>query len=193
VTLPAVPGGAPKVVPADKLAKLPVDKLPTCKAGEKSRPMTAPGLPAKPGLPHLPALPANASCDSVPKVIKNEEAKAKELSLPNGMQVGVSHAHKIVVRSRAACVYTQEFVGSAGKMITVDRIQAPPRVTLAELAHSLKMAGTFVSVSGIDTWTSPANHGMLWYSNNGYAIRVCGTNPATAAFVPGIASQLRTQ
>lgn len=193
VTLPAAPGSVPEVVPAGELAKLPVGKLPTCKADLKGKPVAPPKLPAKPGLPALPALPAAVSCHSVPMVIKNEEARAKEFSLPNGMQVGASHAHKIVVRSRAACVYTQEFVGGLGKMITVDRIQAPPQVTLAQLARSLKMPGKFVSVSGIDTWTSPANEGMLWYSNQGYAIRVAGTNPAAAALVPGIASQLRTQ
>lgn len=190
VALPAAPG-LPDVMSAAKLAKVPVGKLPTCKA-EMAKPVTPPHL-AKPGLPGLPALPANASCDSVPQVIKNEEAKAKELSLPNGMQVGGSHAHKIVIQSRAACVYTQEFAGGLGKMVTVDRIQTPPQVTLAELASGLKMPGKFVTVGGMDTWTSPANQGMLWFSNQGYAIRVDSTNPAAAALVPTIASQLRTQ
>lgn len=193
VALPAAPG-LPKVLPADKLAKLPVGKLPTCKTDElKGKAATPPHVPGTPGLPGLPALPANVSCSSVPKVIKNEEAKAKEFSLPNGMQVGASHAHRVVIQSRAACVYTQEFAGGLGKSITVDRIQTPPQVTLRELAAGLKMPGKFVSVSGMDTWTSPANQGMLWYSSQGYAIRVTGANPAAAALVPGIASQLRTQ
>jgi hypothetical protein len=55
------------------------------------------------------------------------------------------------------------------------------------------MPGDFVSVSGVNTWQSPANDGMLWYSDKGYAIRVTSANPAAAALVPGIASQLRTQ
>lgn len=189
VSLPAAPG-LPDVLTAAQLAKVPVGKLPTCK-GDQGKPAT-PELP-KAGLPALPALPANASCDSVPKVIKNEQVRAKELSLPNGMQLAGSHAHRIVVKSRAACVYTQELVGGLGSMITVQRIQTPPQVTLAELAQSLKMAGHFVSVSGMDTWTSPANQGMLWFSPQGYAVRVASTNPAAAALVPAIATQLRTQ
>ena len=188
VSLPAAPG-LPDVLSAAKLAKLPVGKLPTCKVDKKG-PVTAPRLPGKPG---LPALPAAVSCDSVPKVIKNEEAKAKEFNLSNGTQVGASHAHRIVIQSRAACVYTQQLVTGLGGFVTVDRIQTPPQVTLRELAAGLAMPGKFVSVSGIDTWTSPVNQGMLWYSEKGYAIRVTGNNPVTAGLVPGIASQLRTQ
>jgi hypothetical protein len=207
VTLPAAPKGKlpkgikgidgaqagklTKVLPASELAKLPVSKLPTCTAGEeKGKAVNPPSLPAKPG---LPALPANASCDSVPKTIKNEEARAKEFTLPNGMQFAAAHAHKVVIQSRAACVYTQELVAGTREMLTIDRIQTPPQVTLHELAAGLRMPGDFVSVSGVDTWRSPANEGMLWYSDKGYAIRVTSANPAAAALVPGIASQLRTQ
>lgn len=191
VKLPAAPG-LPDVMSAAQLANLPVGQLPTCKGGDDSmgKPAAAPKLP---GLPNLPAVPSAVSCDSVPKVIKNEESKAKGLSLPNGMEFGASHAHKIVIQSRAACVYTQELVGALPGMITVDRIQTPPQVTVAELASGLQMAGKFVSVSGVETWTSPANQGMLWMSPQGYAIRVATTNPALAALVPGVASQLRTQ
>ena len=164
VSLPAAPG-LPDVLSAAELAKLPVGKLPTCKG--KSSPVTPPHVPGKAGLPELPALPANVSCDSVPNVIKNEEAKAKELNLPNGMKLGVSHAHRIVIQSRAACVYTQQLVTGLGNMITVDRIQTPPQVTLRELAAGLEMPGKFVSVNGVDTWTSPVNSGMLWYSGKG--------------------------
>jgi hypothetical protein len=78
-------------------------------------------------------------------------------------------------------------------MLTVDRIQTPPQVTLQELAAGLRMPGDFVSVNGVNTWQSPANGGMLWYSDKGYAIRVTSANPAAAALVPSIASQLRTQ
>ncbi len=189
VTLPATPGVPAKVLPAGTLAKLPASKLPVCKAGEqKAAAATPPNLP-KPGLP----APTGVSCASVPPVIKSEEARAKELTLPNGMRVAASHAHRIVIRSRAACVYTQAFAGGAAKMITVQRIQTSPQVTLKELAQGLKMPGRFVSVRGVDTWCAPMNRGMLWYSGQGYAIRVTGTNPAAAALVPGIASQLRTQ
>jgi hypothetical protein len=191
VTLPAAaPGKLPKVLPAAELAKLPVSKLPTCEAGEEeTQAATAPKVPGAPRLP----LPTGVSCDKVPAVIKNQEARAKEFSLPNGAQFGVSHAHRIVIQSRAACVYTQELAGAAPGMITVDRITTPPQVTLAELAQGLKMAGDFVSVDGVNTWTTPTHDGMLWYSDKGYAIRVAGNNPATAALLPGIASQLRTQ
>ena len=185
VTLPEAPG-LPKVLPAAELAKLPVGKLPTCKAGESGKPVTAPHVPAPPALSAL-------SCDSVPQEIKNEQAKAKDLNLPNGMQFGVSHAHKIVIKSRAACVYTQELVGGLGNLITVQRITTPPQVTLQELASSLKMAGSFVKVDGVDTWTSPLNQGMLWSSDKGFAVRVVSTNPAAAAVLPAIASELRTQ
>ena len=191
VALPAAPG-LPDVLSAAKLAKLPVGKLPTCKADGVKTQSGTPSLP-KAGLPQLPALPTGASCDSVPKVIKNQEAKAKELSLPNGMQLGASHAHKIVIQSRAACVYTQQLAGGLGSMITVQRIQTPPQVTLTELAQNLKMAGSLASVNGVDTWTSPANTGMLWFAPQGDAVRVDTTNPAAAALVPAIASQLRTQ
>src|SRR3569833_292723 len=184
-------GKLAKTLPAGERAKLPVSKLPTCTAGEeKSKTAGHPSLPVKPG---LPALPANASCASVPKTIKNEQARAKEFTLPNGMQFGASHAHKIVVQSRAACVYTQQLVAGSKELLTVDRIQTPPQVTLQELAGGLKMPGSFVSVNGMNTWQSPANGGMLWYSDKGYAIRVTSNNPAAAALVPGVASQLRTQ
>jgi hypothetical protein len=191
VTLPAAaPGKLPKVVPAGKLAKLPVGKLPTCKAGqEKGQSVNPPTLPGAPSLP----VPTAVNCDQVPAVIKNEQARAKEFSLPNGMQVGASHAHKIVIQSRAACVYTQELAGGLPGMISVDRIQTPPQVTLAEVAQGLQMPGSFVSVNGVDTWRTPAHDGMLWYSDKGYAIRVTGTNPATDALLPGIASQLRAK
>lgn len=192
VALPAA-RGLPSSLPAAELAKLPVGKLPTCQAGQtKSAPVNPPNVPGG-AVPGLPELPAGASCDSVPKVIKNQEAKAKELTLPKGMRFGVSHAHRIVIKSRAACVYTQQLVGGVGNLITVDRIETPPQVTLAELAQSLKMAGSYVKVDGVNTWTSPANQGMLWYSTKGYAIRVDSTNPTAAALVPAIASQLRTQ
>jgi hypothetical protein len=201
VTLPAAPTGKlpkgikadklPKVLPASELAKLPVSKLPTCKAGvEKGKSVNPPNLPTKPG---LPALPTNVSCDSVPQTIKNEQVRAKEVTLPNGMQFAAGHAHKVVIQSRAACVYSQELVAGSRAMLTVDRIQTPPQVTLQELAAGLRMPGDFVSVSGVNTWQSPANDGMLWYSDKGYAIRVTSANPAAAARVPGIASQLRTQ
>lgn len=203
VTLPAAPTGKlpkgvaadklPHVLPASELAKLPVSKLPTCDAGqEKGKSVNPPNLP-KPGLPALPALPSAVSCDSVPPVIKNEEAKAKEFTLPNGMQFAASHAHRIIIQSRAACVYTQEVVLGAKDMLTVDRIQTPPQVTLAELASGLRMPGDFVSVDGVNTWRTPDNEGMLWYSDKGYAIRVTSLSPVTAALVPGIASQLQTQ
>src|SRR3954466_425111 len=42
--LPAARGGGPEVLPADKLAKLPVGKLPTCKAGTKGKSLTPPKL-----------------------------------------------------------------------------------------------------------------------------------------------------
>jgi hypothetical protein len=174
------------------LPKVPVDKLPLCKAGtggstSPTSPIHPPTLPGKPGL----EVPAAVSCDSVPAVIKNEEARAKDFTLPNGMHVGAAHVHSVVIKSRAACVYTQEFIGGLAQLITVDRITTPPQVTLRELAASLKMPGSFVKVSGIETWRSPVNSGMLWYSNKGYAIRVAGTNPAATALIPVIASQLR--
>jgi hypothetical protein len=190
VALPAAPG-LPDSLPAAQLAKLPVDKLPTCKGGDNGA-VTPPQAPAA-GLPDVPALPSGLSCDSVPNVIKNQDAKAKDLTLPNGMQFGVMHAHRIEIQSRAACMYTQELVGGLGNLITVDRIQTPPDVTLQELAQSLKMAGSFAKVDGVNTWTSPLNQGMLWYSTKGVAIRVDSTNPAAAALIPAIATQLRTQ
>jgi hypothetical protein len=188
VTLPALPGKLPTTLPAAKLAKLPVGKLPTCKAGEqKTQSAAAPKAPA------LPALPSAVDCAKVPAVIKNEEAKAKSITLPNGATFGVAHAHKIVVQSRAACVYTQALVGSLPGTITVDRITTPPQVTVAELAHALKMPGKFVSVSGVDAWQTPTHNGILWYSDKGYAVRITGSNPAAAALLPGIASQLRAK
>jgi hypothetical protein len=191
VKLPDASGKLPKVLTAAQLAKLPVDKLPTCKAGEnKAKSVTPPKVPGHPG---LPALPVGASCDKVPAVIKNQEARAKDFALPNGMHVGASHAHSIVIQSRKACEYTQAFVKGAKTLVTVDRITTPPQVTIAEVAESLKMAGSFVSVSGVDTWTTPENNGMLWYSKDGYAIRLTGTGPASAALLPAIATQLRAQ
>jgi hypothetical protein len=187
VALPAAPG-LPKVMPAGELAKLPVSKLPTCKAGaEAGSPVTPPKVPGKPSLP----LPTGVSCDKVPAVIKNEQAQAKEYTLPNGMQVAASHAHKVVIQSRAACVYSQEFVGALHQKVTVDRITTPPQVTLQELATGLKMPGDFASVDGVETWRTPAHDGMLWYSDKGYAIRVTGNNSAADALLPAIASQLR--
>jgi hypothetical protein len=184
VTLPATP---PKVIPAGELAKLPVSKLPTCQAGTESTPVAPPKVPGTPSLP----LPTGASCDKVPAVIKNEQAQAKEYTLPNGLQVAASHAHKIVIQSRAACVYTQEFAGALPETVTVDRITTPPQVTLQELATGLQMPGDFVSVDGVNTWRTPTHDGMLWYSDKGYAIRVTGNNSAADALLPAIASQLR--
>lgn len=195
--LPKVPAGklsklpkVPSVVTASQLATLPVGKLPTCKAGgEKSQ---AAAAPKAPGLPSLP-IPTSVDCSKVPAVIKNEQARAKQFNLPNGMTVGASHVHKIVIKSRAACEYTQELAGGLPGFITVDRITTPPQVTLAELAQGLRMPGDFVSVNGVDTWQTPAQDGMLWYSDKGYAIRVTGNNPATNALLPGLASQLRAR
>jgi hypothetical protein len=195
--LPKVPAGklsklpkVPSVVTAAQLATLPVGKLPTCQAGEeKSQTATPPKVPGTPNLP----IPTNVDCSKVPAVIKNEQARAKQFTLPNGMTVGASHVHKIVIKSRAACEYSQELVGALHGMVTVDRITTPPQVTLAELAHSLRMPGDFVSVNGVDTWRTPTNSGMLWYSDKGYAIRVTGNNPATNALLPGLASQLRAK
>ena len=188
VNLPAAPG-LPDVLSAAELAQLPVDKLPTCDAA--AQPQKAEAAP--PQAPAAPSLPDAVSCDKVPAVIKNEEARAKQFNLPNGMTVGASHAHKIVIQSRAACEYTQEMVGSVPGLISVDRIQTPPQVTLAEVAQSLRMPGDFVSVAGENTFQTPTHSGMLFWSSKGYAIRVTGNNPATAALLPGIASQLRTQ
>jgi hypothetical protein len=201
VTLPAAPTGKlpkgisahklPHVLPASELAKLPVSKLPTCDAGvDQGKSVNPPNVPAK---PELPTLPVGASCDSVPPAIKNEQARAKDFTLPNGMQFAASHAHRVIIQSRAACVYTQNVVLGAKDMLTVDRIQTPPQVTLSELASGLAMPGDFVSVDGVNTWRTPDNEGMLWYSDKGYAIRVTSLSPATAALVPAIASQLRTQ
>src|SRR5437588_7777214 len=47
VALPAAPG-LPNVLSAAKLAKLPVDKLPTCK-GDKKGPINPPHVPGNPG------------------------------------------------------------------------------------------------------------------------------------------------
>jgi hypothetical protein len=178
----------PKVLPAGELAKLPVSKLPTCKGGAEKN--NSVGEPTVPGAPGLPALPNGVDCTQVPQVIKNAESKAKSISLPNGMQLGASHAHKIVVNSRAACVYTQELAGALPGMVSVDRIQTPPQVTVSELAQSLKMAGGLASVNGVETWRTPAGDGMLWMSDQGYAIRLSGTSAATDALLPGLATQL---
>jgi hypothetical protein len=189
LTLPALPGKAPKVLPAAELAKLPVSKLPTCHASTEQKAKTA----TPPKVPAAPSLPDAVSCDKVPAVIKNEQAKAKQFTLPNGAKFGVVHAHSITIQSRAACVWTQQLVGSLPGTITVDRIKTPPQVTLAELAQELKMPGQFVSVSGGNAWQTPTHEGMLWLDDSGYAVRLTGTNPATAALLPGIASQLHTQ
>jgi hypothetical protein len=190
VKLPDASGKLSKVTTAGELAKLPVDKLPTCKAGEdKGKTVTPPKVPGA----GLPELPVGSACDHVPAVIKNEEARAKDFTLPNGMHVGASHAHSIVIQSKKACEYTQAFVKGAKTLVTVDRITAPPQVTNAEVAESLNMAGSFVSVSGVNTWTTPENNGMLWYSKDGYAIRITGTGPASVALLPAIASQLRAE
>jgi hypothetical protein len=195
--LPKLPAGklsklpkVPSIATASQLAELPVGKLPTCNAGEEKSATAA--APAAPGLPNLP-LPTGADCSKVPAVIKNEQARAKQLNLPNGMTLGASHAHKIVIQSRAACEYTQELAGSAPGLLTVDRIQTPPQVTLAEVAQGLRMPGDFASVDGVNTFQTPLHDGMLFWSSKGYAIRVTGNNPATAALLPGIASQLRAQ
>jgi hypothetical protein len=105
----------PKVLPAGELAKLPVSKLPTCKAGEGKG--NTGQVPTLPGAPGVPALPSGVDCTQVPQAIKNAESKAKQFTLPNGMQIGASHSHKIVVNSRAACVYTQELAGALPGMI----------------------------------------------------------------------------
>jgi hypothetical protein len=195
--LPKLPAGkltklpkVPSIATASQLAELPVGQLPTCQTGEERSAKGA--VPAAPGVPNLP-LPTGADCSSVPAVIKNEQAKAKQLNLPNGMTLGASHAHKIVIQSRAACEYTQELAGSVPGLLTVDRIQTPPQVTLAELAQSLRMPGDFASVDGVNTFQTPLHDGMLWWSSKGYAIRVTSNNPATAALLPGIASQLHAQ
>jgi hypothetical protein len=190
VKLPDATGELPKVMTAGELAKLPVDKLPTCKAGEDKTKAVAPPEVGNPGLPDLPV---GAACDKVPPVIKNDEARAKDFSLPNGMHVGASHAHSVVIQSRKACEFTQAFVMGAKDVVTVDRITTPPDVTVAEVAESLKMAGSFVSISGVNTFTTPENDGMLWYSKDGFAIRLTGTGPASAALLPALATQLRTQ
>jgi hypothetical protein len=191
--LPKVPGGVPTTLP-----KAPghLPKLPTCAPGSLPGKPSA-GLPEVPGVPALPPLPTNlptkVSCASVPPAIKLQDARAKDIALPNGMHLAYAHAHSIVVRSHQFCANTQKFVAVAGGFLTVERLNTPPQVTLAELAGTLKLAkGNVVSVGGVDTWRSPAGDGMLWYSDKGYALFLTGS-PAYTPLLPGIAAQLRAQ
>jgi hypothetical protein len=192
-TLPKAPGGVPTTLPKapGQLPKMP--KLPTCEGGSLPDKPSA-GLPGAPGLPPLPTgLPTKVSCASVPPAIKLQHARAKDIALPNGMHLSYAHAHSIVVRSHQFCANTQKFVAVAGGFLTVERLNTPPQVTLAELAGTLKLAkGNVVSVGGVDTWRSPSGDGMLWYSDKGYALFLTGS-PAYTPLLPGIAAQLRAQ
>ena len=186
--LPKVPGNLPKV--PGNLPKVP-GNLPTCapNALPKNAPAAAPNLPSKPDLP-APGMP---SCSSVPPAIKVENARAKDIALPNGMHLAFAHAHSFVVHGRHICANSEKFVAAAGKFLTVERLNTPPQVTLQELAQGLKLPeGKVISVGGVTTWQSPLNGGMLWYSDKGYALYLTGS-PEYTPLLPGIASQLRTQ
>ncbi|MEV0405245.1 hypothetical protein [Actinoallomurus sp. NPDC050550] len=182
----------PVKVPTDK--KVPTN-LPTClpSAGQPSAASVPSTVPtAKPGLPkaNVPDVTA-PDCSSVPPVIKVENNKAKDVTLPNGMHLAASHSHAITLQSGKVCTVVQKFTATGGNFLNVERLNTPPQTTVKELAAELKLpeGGGLASVAGAQTWESPAGTGVLWITDQGYAVYLTGS-PALATQLPAIATQL---
>lgn len=192
--LPKAPAGAP----AAALRGTPVSpatNLPAClpsvpKPGDQTA-QTGQGVtPARPGLPQAPEAKA-PSCDTVPPAISERKAQAKDVALPAGMHLASAHAHSITVQSHQVCENVEKFVGGGGSFLTVERLQTPPQVTLQELAGALQMPqGKTVSVGGLQAWQTSLGTGMVWFSDQGYAIAMNGS-PDLAGRLALIATQLQ--
>lgn len=185
----SVPGGVPTTAPSGlpKPAGVPTCLPSVPKPGDQT---TQGATPAKPALPKLPEgkLP---SCDKVPPAITSRKTIAKDLALPNGMHLAYAHAHSITIQSQQVCENVEKFVGMAGSFLTVERLQTPPQVTLQQMAAALKMPqGKVVSVGGMQAWETPLGTGMVWLSDQGYAIAVTGS-PSLATQLPTIATRLQ--
>ncbi len=189
------PSGLPKPsgLPTTAPSGLPKPTgVPTClpsvpKPGDQT---AQSATPAKPALPKLPEgkLP---SCDKVPPAITSKKAMAKDIALPNGMHLAYAHAHSITIQSQQVCANVEKFVGTAGSFLTVERVQTPPRVTLQQMAAALQMPqGKVVSVGGMQAWETPLGTGMVWFSDQGYAIAMTGS-PSLATQLPVIATRLQ--
>lgn len=199
-TLPTDKAKVPANLPTDKV-KVPADKvkapatLPTCAPGVgQAAQSTTPSAPApveKPGLPKVDVPTGQLpSCDSVPPVINIEHNKAKNVTLPNGLHLAASHSHSITIQSGKICTVVQKFQAAGGKYLTVERLNTPPQVTAKELAAELKLPeGGLISGASTETWQSPLNTGMLFISDQGYAIYMTGS-PVYAGQLPAIAAQL---
>ncbi|WP_433176472.1 hypothetical protein [Actinoallomurus sp. CA-150999] len=203
-TLPTDKVKAPNGLPTDKVkapTALPTDKvkvpanLPTCapNAGQPSAASAPTGVPtAKPGLPkaNVPDVTA-PDCSAVPPVIKVEHNKAKDVTLPNGMHLAASHSHSVTLQSGKVCTVVQKFTATGGNFLNVERLNTPPQTTVKELAAELKLpeGGGLASVAGAQTWESPAGTGVLWITDQGYAVYLNGS-PALATQLPAIATQL---
>ncbi|WP_345429275.1 hypothetical protein [Actinoallomurus vinaceus] len=183
----------PVAVPADKV-KAP-GNLPICapSAGQPSAASAPAAVPtAKPGLPKVNVPDAKAlDCSSVPPVLNVQNNKAKDVTLPNGMHLAASHSHSITLQSGKVCTVVQKFTATGGNFLTVERLNTPPQTTVKELAAELKLPeGGLASVAGAQTWESPAGTGVLWITDQGYAVYLTGS-PAYATQLPAIATQLR--
>ncbi|GAB3961248.1 hypothetical protein GCM10029978_012980 [Actinoallomurus acanthiterrae] len=194
----------PKTLPTDKVKApngLPTDKvkvpgnLPTCapSVGQPSAASAPTDVPtAKPGLPkaNVPDVKA-PDCSAVPPVINVQNNKAKDVTLPNGMHLAASHTHAITLQSGKVCTIVQKFTAAGGNYLNVERLNTPPQTTVKELAAELKLpeTGGLASVAGAQTWDTPAGTGVLWITDQGYAVYLSGS-PALATQLPAIATQL---
>lgn len=188
--LPKPPAGVPGAVPGT-LPKAPAN-LPTCLPSAPN-PGAAAAQGVTPGAPALPKLPEGKlpSCDKVPPAITTQKSIAKDVTLPNGMHLAYAHSHSITIKTHQVCENVEKFVGTAGSFITVERLQTPPQVTLQDVASALKMPqGKVVSLSGLQAWETPLGTGMVWISDQGYAMSISGS-PTLAGQLPLIAEKLQ--
>ena len=185
----SVPGGLPTTAPSGlpKPAGVPTCLPSVPKPGDRTTQGTAQTGPALPKAPEG----KQPSCDKVPPAITSKKTMAKDLALPNGMHLAYAHAHSVTVQSRTVCGNVEKFVGMAGSFLTVERVQTPPQVTLQQMATALKMPqGKVVSVGGTQAWETPLGTGMVWFSDQGYAIAITGS-PSLATQLPTIATRLQ--
>jgi len=189
--VPAVPGKVP-----DVKKNLPnVQKnLPNGVQAPKGLPTCAPNVLPKTGVPSVgkPSLPGvnGLDCSAMPPALHTQGGQAKDIPIPNGMHLAYTHTRSVTIQSQKACAIVQRFVASGGQWLSIERVKTPPQVTLQQLAQSLKVPGSLVSLSGAQTWQNPLNTGMLWLSDKGYALYVSGS-PQLAGQLPAVATSLR--
>jgi hypothetical protein len=172
-----------------------VPKAPVVKGQEGK--LCAPDTPRLPKkvlpsvrVPKLPALPASV-CDLAPAVQVGGTVERTVIVRQGLKYVAVQRAVKVVDK-RKVCTVTQRWTGTAGRWLTVTRIQTPKGISEERLREVLKVdvrrtATTLPGTVGRVTGGS----GVFAYVPGGHSLLV-NADPATAGKLTGVVTALRT-